>query len=286
MLAYRHLFHAGNFADVFKHSLLTRLVLAFEKKDSPFFVLDTHAGIGRYDLTHEWALKNAEFRDGIALIWGRKDAPDEFIPYFEAIRGENAANALRFYPGSPRVVRRLLRPVDRMVLVELNRKDCENLGGLFGGDRQTTVHLMDGYQSLKAFLPPKERRGLIFVDSSFDRAREFDRLTEGLVEAHRRFATGVYAIWYPLIEPLAMRAFERGLVETGISKILQLEISVLPVNWSGGMRGCGMLVVNPPFGFEAEARSMLKWLQPILSREAGGSQRMVWLAGESGAVHG
>jgi len=280
MLAYRHLFHAGNFADVFKHSLLTRLVLAFEKKDKPFFVLDTHAGIGRYDLTHEWALKNAEFRDGIAMVWGRKDVPDEFIPYFEAIRGENAGNALRFYPGSPRVVRRLLRPVDRMVLVELNKKDCEHLGGLFGGDRQTTVHLMDGYQSLKAFLPPKERRGLIFVDSSFDRSREFDRLTGGLVEAHRRFATGVYALWYPVMEPLAMRAFERGLIETGIRKILQLEISVLAENWSGGMRGCGMLVVNPPFGFEVQARSMLKWLQPALSREDGGSQRVVWLAGE------
>ena len=280
MLAYRHLFHAGNFADVFKHALLTRLVLAFEKKDKPFFVLDTHAGIGRYDLTHEWALKNAEFRDGIAMVWGRKDVPDEFIPYFEAIRAENAGSALRFYPGSPRIVRRLLRPVDRLVLVELNRKDCENLGGLFGGDRQTTVHLMDGYQSLKAFLPPKERRGLIFIDSSFDRAREFDRLTEGLVEAHRRFSTGVYALWYPLMEPLAMRAFERGIVACGIRKILQLEISVLPDEWSGGMRGCGMLVVNPPFGFEQDARSMLKWLQPVLAREDGGLQRVVWLAEE------
>lgn len=280
MLAYRHLFHAGNFADVFKHALLTRLVLALEKKDKPFFVLDTHAGIGRYDLTHEWALKNAEFRDGIAMVWGRKDVPDEFIPYLEAIRGENAGTALRFYPGSPRIVRRLLRPVDRMVLVELNRKDCENLGGLFGGDPQVKVHLMDGYQSLKAFLPPKERRGLVFIDSSFDRAREFDRLTDALVEAHRRFASGVYALWYPLMEPLAMRAFERGIVASGIRKILQLEISVLPDNWSGGMRGCGMLVVNPPFGFEQEARSMLKWLQPVLSREDGGSQREVWLAGE------
>jgi len=280
MLAYRHLFHAGNFADVFKHALLTRLVLALEKKDKPFFVLDTHAGIGRYDLTHEWALKNAEFRDGIARVWGRKDVPDEFIPYFEAVRGENAGTALRFYPGSPRIVRRLLRPVDRMALVELNRKDCENLAGLFGGDPQVKVHLMDGYQSLKAFLPPKERRGLVFIDSSFDRAREFDRLTDALVEAHRRFATGVYALWYPLMEPLAMRAFERGVVASGIRKILQLEISVLPDNWSRGMRGCGMLVVNPPFGFEQEARSMLKWLQPVLSREEGGSQRVVWLTGE------
>ena len=280
MLAYRHLFHAGSFADVFKHSLLTRLVLALEKKDKPFFVLDTHAGIGRYDLTHEWALKNAEFREGLAMVWGRKDVPDEFIPYFEAIRGENSGTALRFYPGSPRIVRRLLRPVDRMVLVELNRKDCESLGGLFRGDPHVKVHLMDGYHSLKAFLPPKERRGLVFIDSSFDRAREFDRLTDGLAEACRRFATGVYALWYPLMEPLHMRAFERGIAASGIRKILQLEISVLPEGWSAGMRGCGMLVVNPPFEFEQEARSMLKWLQPILSREDGGSHRVIWLAGE------
>lgn len=280
MLAYRHLFHAGNFADVFKHSLLARLVLALAAKDKPFFVLDTHAGIGRYDLTHEWALKNEEFKQGIAMVWGRPGAPREFAPYFDAIRGENAGNALRFYPGSPRIVRRLLRPSDRMILVELNKKDCENLGGLFSGDRQTSVYLMDGYQALKAFLPPQERRGLIFIDSSFDRAREFDRLTSALVEAHRRFATGVYALWYPLMEPLAMRAFERRLVATGIAKMLQLELSVVPEDWSPNMRGCGMVVVNPPFGFEAQARTMLKWLQPALSRQSGGSQRVVWLVPE------
>jgi len=280
MLAYRHLFHAGNFADVFKHSLLCRLVSGLEKKDSPFFVLDTHAGVGRYDLTHEWALKNAEFRHGIALVWGRSDVPDLFIPYFDAIRGENAAGSLRFYPGSPRIARRLLRSADRMVLVELNKKDCQSLGALFAGDRQTTVHLMDGYQALKAFLPPKERRGLIFVDSSFDRAREFQRLANGLAEAHRRFATGIYGLWYPLMEPLALTAFERQIIATGIRKILQLELSVMPEGHGEGMRGCGLLVVNPPFGFEEEARAMLAWLQPLLSRDGGGSRRIRWLAGE------
>jgi 23S rRNA (adenine2030-N6)-methyltransferase len=280
MLAYRHLFHAGNFADVFKHSLLCRLVLGLEKKDSPFVVLDTHAGIGRYDLTHEWALKNAEFRQGIALVWGRSDVPDLFIPYFDAIRGENSAGSLRFYPGSPRIARRLLRSADRMVLVELNKKDCQSLGGLFAGDRQTTVHLMDGYQALKAFLPPKERRGLIFIDSSFDRAREFQRLATGLAEAHRRFATGIYGLWYPLMEPLALTAFERQISATGIRKILQLELSVMPEGYGEGMRGCGLLVVNPPFGFEEEARAMLAWLQPLLSRDGGGSRRIRWLTGE------
>jgi 23S rRNA (adenine2030-N6)-methyltransferase len=280
MLAYRHLFHAGNFADVFKHSLLCRLVLGLEKKDSPFVVLDTHAGVGRYDLTHEWALKNAEFRHGIALVWGRSDVPDLFIPYFDAIRGENSAGSLRFYPGSPRIARRLLRSADRMVLVELNKKDCQSLGALFSGDRQTMVHLMDGYQALKAFLPPKERRGLIFIDSSFDRAREFQRLANGLAEAHRRFATGIYGLWYPLMEQVALTAFERQITATGIRKILQLELSVMPEGHGEGMRGCGLLVVNPPFGFEEEARAMLAWLQPLLSRDGGGSRRIRWLTGE------
>jgi 23S rRNA (adenine2030-N6)-methyltransferase len=280
MLAYRHLFHAGCFSDVFKHSLLTQLVLALEKKDKPFFVLDTHAGIGLYDLTHAWAQKNAEYKDGIALLWERKDAPNTLVPYLEAVRAENGHGTLRFYPGSPRIVRRLLRPNDRMVLIELNRKDCEELEALFRGDRQVMVRLMDGYQALRAFLPPKERRGLVYIDSSFDRAQEFRRLTEGLVEAHWRFATGVYALWYPLMEPTAMRAFERGVTATGIRKILQLELSVMPAEWGGNMRGCGLLVVNPPFGFDEIARSILDWLWPVLSRDRDGRHTVRWLVGE------
>ena len=280
MLAYRHQFHAGNFADVFKHALLAQLVLALEKKDKSLFCLDTHAGIAHYDLQHEWAQKNAEYKDGIELVWGRKDAPPVLAPYLEAVRAENPDGKLRYYPGSPRIVRRLMRPRDRLVLSELNPKDCASLATLFARDRQVSVHLMDGYQALKAFLPPPERRGLIFIDSSFDRAREFKRLTEGFVEAHRQFATGVYALWYPLLEPTVMLAFERRVTATGIRKILQLEISVQPREWALTLRGCGLLVVNPPFGFEATARAILAWLWPVLSRQADGEQRVRWLAPE------
>ncbi|HWH49083.1 MAG TPA: 23S rRNA (adenine(2030)-N(6))-methyltransferase RlmJ [Burkholderiales bacterium] len=280
MLAYRHLFHAGNFADVFKHALLTQLVLGLQKKDKPFFVLDTHAGIGTYDLTDPWAQKNAEYKDGIALLWERKDAPNTLVPYLEAVRAENVHGTLRFYPGSPRIVRRLLRPNDRLVLIELNRKDCEELEALFRGDRQVMVRLMDGYQALRAFLPPKERRGLVFIDSSFDRAQEFKRLTEGLVEAYRRFETGVYALWYPLMEPTAMRAFERGVMATDIRKVLQLELSVMPDDWAGNLRGCGLLVVNPPFGFAEIARSILAWLWPVLSQDRDGGHGVKWLVEE------
>src|SRR4051812_8316929 len=134
MLAYRHLFHAGNFADVFKHALLAQLVLGLAKKDKPFFCLDTHAGTGRYDLTHEWARKNAEYKTGISFIWSRADLPAEMAPYMDAVRAENADRKLNFYPGSPRIVRGLMRAHDRLALTELNKRDCETLAALFAKD--------------------------------------------------------------------------------------------------------------------------------------------------------
>jgi len=265
---------------VFKHALLAQLALAMAKKDKPFFCLDTHAGIGRYDLMHEWAQKNAEYKDGIARIWERADAPPAMSAYLDAVRAENAQGGLQFYPGSPRILRRLMRRGDRLALTELNKKDCATLEELFRGDRQVHVRLLDGYQGLLALLPPPERRGLVLIDSSFDRAHEFDRLIEGFAKAYRKFATGVYALWYPLMEPAAMVAFERAVKATGIRKILQLELAVHDVGWSGYLRGCGMLVVNPPYGFEAAAREILDWIWPALAADSAGGTRVQWLAGE------
>ena len=173
-----------------------------------------------------------EFRDGIERLWERSDLPALLEPYMEAVRAENPDGKLRFYPGSPLIARRFLRPGDRMVLSELNKTDVAELGALFARDRQVTVHLMDGYQALKAHLPPQERRGLVLVDSSFDRAGELRRVAEALADAHERWATGIYAIWYPLLEPAAMRGFERDVVATGIRKILQLELSVRARRWT------------------------------------------------------
>ncbi|MEO7728949.1 MAG: 23S rRNA (adenine(2030)-N(6))-methyltransferase RlmJ [Burkholderiales bacterium] len=280
MLAYRHLFHAGNFADVFKHALLAQLVLGLAKKDKPFCCLDTHAGIGLYDLTHDWARKNAEYKTGIELVWSRKDAPPEMSPYLDAVRAVNTGAKLNYYPGSPRIVRGLMRAHDRLALTELNKRDFETLEKLFAGDRQVQVRLLDGYQALKALLPPPERRGLVFIDSSFDRAQEFKRLTDGFVEGHRKFATGVYALWYPLMDALAMQGFERRVTATGIPKILQIELAVRDLGITGSVRGCGMLVVNPPFGFEAAARKITNWLWPVLAQDGAGSERVRWLVPE------
>ena len=278
MLAYRHHFHAGNFADVFKHALLVRLLAAVAAKEKPFCYLDTHAGIGRYDLAHPWAQKNAEFRGGIGRLWERGDVPALLAPYLDAVRAENPDGKLRFYPGSPLIARRFLRRGDRMVLSELNKTDVAELGARFARDRQVTVHLMDGYQALKAHLPPQERRGLVLVDSSFDRAGEFRRVADGLALAHERWATGIYAVWYPLMEPAAMRGFERDVVATGIRKILQAELSVRPDTFTGALRGCGMLVVNPPYRFDAEAEAIAAWLAAALAPD--GAHRARWLVSE------
>jgi 23S rRNA (adenine2030-N6)-methyltransferase len=278
VLAYRHHFHAGNFADVFKHALLARLLAAVTAKDKPFCYLDTHAGIGRYDLSHPWAQKNAEFRNGIARLWDRGDLPAPLLPYMEAVRAENPDGKLRFYPGSPLIARRFLRPGDRMVLSELNRTDVAELGELFARDRQVTVHLMDGYQSLKAHLPPQERRGVVLIDSSFDRAGELKRVVDGLARAHERWATGIYAIWYPLLEPAAMRGFERDMVATGIRKILQLELSMTPDVWTQTLGGCGMLVVSPPYRYDGDAEVIVAWLAKMLATESRSRRR--WLVPE------
>jgi 23S rRNA (adenine2030-N6)-methyltransferase len=278
VLAYRHHFHAGNFADVFKHALLAQLLAAVAAKDKPFFYLDTHAGIGRYDLAHAWAQKNAEFRDGIGRLWGRDDLPEPLVPYMALVRQENPDGKLRFYPGSPLIARRFLRPGDRMVLSELNKTDVAELGALFARDRQVTVHLMDGYHALKAHLPPKERRGLVLVDSSFDRSGEFRRVAAALAAAHERWATGIYAIWYPLMEPAAMRGFERDVAATGVRKILQLELSLRPDTLAGALHGCGLLVVNPPYRFDAEASAIAASLAASLAPD--GAQRARWLVAE------
>jgi 23S rRNA (adenine2030-N6)-methyltransferase len=280
MLAYRHLFHAGNFADVFKHALLTRLLVALGGKPQPYCYLDTHAGTGRYDLAHEWAWKTREFENGIGRLWDRADIPAALAPYLDAVRSENPRGRLRFYPGSPLIALKLRRPGDRVVLAELNRKDCAELEAAVARERHVAVHHMDGYQALKAFLPPPERRGLVLLDSSFDRSREFARIARALKDAHRRWATGMFAVWYPLMAPAAMRSFELDVRKTGMTKVLRLELRVREGNVAAPIPGCGMLVVNPPWKFEAEARPLLEWLRKALAVEGAGGARVEWLVPE------
>jgi 23S rRNA (adenine2030-N6)-methyltransferase len=280
MLSYRHMFHAGNFADVFKHALLTRLLAALSAKDKPWFYLDTHAGIGRYDLSHAWAKKAREYETGVARVWKQRDMPALLAPYFDAVRALNPEGALRCYPGSPLIAKHFMREHDRMVLVELNKTDHAELQSVFARERRVAVQLMDAYQSLRAYLPPPERRGLVLIDSSFDRAHEFDRIVKALKEAYARWATGMYAIWYPLMEPRAMQDFLGSVQRSGIRKILRLELVVRDGNDTEFIPGCGMLAINPPWHFADEARAIVDWLRPKLAVTGRGRSTVEWLVPE------
>jgi 23S rRNA (adenine2030-N6)-methyltransferase len=280
MLSYRHMFHAGNFADVFKHALLTRLVIAMSGKEKPYLYLDTHAGIALYDLMHSWAQKAREYENGIARLWHAKDLPSVLEPYMEAVRAVNPHPTLRFYPGSPLVAKRFMGDADRMVLVELNKVDCGELENVMSRERHVSVQCMDAYQSLKTYLPPPERRGLVLIDSSFDRARELNRVLKALKEAHARWATGVYAVWYPLMEAESMRNFALEIQRSRIRKVLRLEIEVRERDESGIIPGCGMLVVNPPWHFDQEAKVIAEWLAKKLVVSGRPRARVDWLVKE------
>ncbi len=280
MLSYRHRFHAGNFADVFKHAALSRLLALLTRKDKPIAYVDTHAGIGLYDLSHPWSRKNAEHVEGIGRLWRREDTPAALVPWLDVVRAHNPGPALTHYPGSPVLAAALLRPSDRLVLCELNRDDCAALKSCVRRDARAGVHHVDAAQALKAFLPPRERRGLVLVDPPYDRAGDLARLAEALQAAHRRWATGVLAGWYPLMDPRSMARFERALVASGVRPILQLELAVRGAGWRESLRGCGLLVVNPPWEFDAESGHWLEWLWRALAPTEEGGVRVGWLVPE------
>src|SRR4029453_19212780 len=222
---YRHAYHAGNFSDVVKHVVLTRIVEYLKRKDAAFRVIDTHAGIGRYELTSKQAQKTGEWRDGIGRLAGQKFAPEVnalLRPYLDAAGLHGDSREIVEYPGSPLIARRLLRKQDRLFAVELHPADAAELKGLFAGDVQVRVLELDGWLALGAQLPPKEKRGLVLIDPPFEEPGEFDRMADALGKAHRRWPGGIYALWYPVKNAREVAAFRQRLRHAGIPKILDL----------------------------------------------------------------
>jgi len=280
MLSYRHGFHAGNFADVFKHAVLSLLVQGFLRKDKPFLYLDTHAGAGRYDLGSVMAKKNSEFAGGIGRLWKQDEVPQTLRAYREAVAALNHGQALKLYPGSPRIVRHFLRAKDRMVLCELHSKEVEHLQQEFQADRRVSVHPMDGYQALKAFLPPLERRGLVLIDPAFELKNERASLLEALGQAYKRFPTGTYAIWYPIQDRQATDWFHRQLVRSGIRSVLLAELRIFDEDAPLRLNGSGMVIINPPWQLDEHLKSLGPWLWEVLSPEGLGGFRLDWLVPE------
>lgn len=268
---YRHHYHAGNFADCVKHALYLALLRRITRKDKPVFLLDTHAGIGRYDLAAGPAEKTGEWRGGIGRVM-ESSAP-ALADYLGMVR------ELGLYPGSPAIARAAMREGDRLALCELHDEDAAILRRGFRHDSRVHVHHRDGYEALRALLPPPERRGLILLDPPFERGDEFAALAAALEGAWRKFPSGLYAAWYPVKHRPPVRAFFMDLAARGIRDMIAAELLLRVPTDPGRLNGCGLVIVNPPFGFEAEAEAILAALAGILA-EADGGFSVTRLAGE------
>lgn len=280
---YRHIYHAGNFADVLKHAVLARLIVYLQQKDKAFRVLDTHAGIGLYDLSSEEAQKTGEWRDGIGRLLEAELSPqarDLLAPYIDAVRSLNPDGEIRRYPGSPKLARMLFRPQDRLSAMELHPDDHRVLARQFDGDFQVRVTELDGWLALGAHLPPKEKRGLVLVDPPFEIENEYERLADGLAKAHRRFSTGVYCLWYPIKKGAPIAEFHEALKALDIPKMLCAELSVKSDRDTTGLSGSGLVIVNPPYTLKDELHLLLPELKTILAQDRFASQRCFWLRGE------
>ncbi|MER9375545.1 23S rRNA (adenine(2030)-N(6))-methyltransferase RlmJ [Mesorhizobium sp. M0491] len=280
---YRHAYHAGNFADVVKHVVLTRLLEYLKQKDKAFRVVDTHAGIGRYDLSSVEAQKTGEWQGGIGrLIDASFAAPVAVLlaPYLETIRSLNPEGGIQKYPGSPLIARHLMRKQDRLTAIELHPKDAARLRTFFAGDFQARITELDGWLALGAYLPPKEKRGLVLIDPPFEEAGEFERLVDGLIRAHKRWPGGIYALWYPIKDRKAIIAFRKALKQSGIPKLLDIEFEIRPASSEPSLDGSGLLVVNPPFTLEGELRMLLPALHRLLAVGRPAHWSLEWLAGE------
>lgn len=279
---YRHAFHAGNFADVLKHATLALAIEHLKRKDKAFVVIDTHAGTGSYDLQAEEAARTREAAGGIDRLLARRDPHPLLAPYLTAVRNLNRTHAgdCRWYPGSPRLAYDLLRPADRLVAVELHPRDLQALAAEFGADRRVDVHGLDGWLALKSFLPPRERRGLVLVDPPFERPGEYGRLVDGLRLAHRRWATGVYILWYAIKDEAEAAAFVRDVAALALPRTLLVELRIGSLPGDARMSGCGLVLVNPPWRLDEELRALLPWLQSTLARGPGAGHRVEWLVGE------
>jgi 23S rRNA (adenine2030-N6)-methyltransferase len=278
---YRHAFHAGNFADVLKHAVLVRILLHLRAKPAAFRVIDTHAGAGRYDLAGPEATRSLEWREGIArLVAAPLGEPARLLlaPYLDAIAALNKPGNLTCYPGSPALVRAFLRAQDRLLACELEPNAAAALARYLARDRRSKAFAIDGWTALHAYVPPKERRGLVLMDPSFEDAGDFARLGEALEAAQRKWAGGTYLLWYPVKERAGPDALARRLRRSGIAKILRVELSLGGMRADNRLGACGLIVVNPPWTLADELAILLPELAAILS--AGGAHRVDWVASE------
>ena len=280
MLSYRHSFHAGNHADVLKHIVQTLIIESLKEKEKPFLYLDTHAGAGRYQLTNAHATRTGEYLEGIARLWQQEEVPELILPYLEAVGSLNTSDELRYYPGSPLLAAKLLREQDLLMLTELHPTDFPLLRTEFSRDKRVRVCREDGFGQLKSKLPPASRRGFALIDPPYEPKQDYSAVVKGIVEGYKRFATGTYAIWYPVVHRQQIKRMLKELEATGIRKILQIELAVKPDSDQLGMTASGMIVINPPWKLASQMASILPWLHKTLVPEGTGHTLVEWVVPE------
>jgi 23S rRNA (adenine2030-N6)-methyltransferase len=281
---YRHAFHAGNFADVVKHAILARILVYLGRKDAPFRFIDTHAGAGRYDLGSAEAVRSPEWREGVARLLAA--SPPEAVrallaPYIRAVGPHDAKGVPASYPGSPAIAQALMRPQDRIALCEAHAEEREKLVAALGRDSRLSIVGTDGYVALNAYIPPKERRGLVLIDPPFEEANEAARIEEALARALRKWPAGVFLAWRPIREAAADAHFLNSVAALGVPGVLRIEIDVGPgpvgAHGQRPLSGAGLLIVNPPHTLIDEARTLMPWLAGLMAREGRGTHVCAWL---------
>jgi 23S rRNA (adenine2030-N6)-methyltransferase len=276
LLSYRHSFHSGNFADVIKHIVLVEVLERLVKKDKPFDYIDTHAGAGLFDLKSGHATRLDEYQNGIARL--EQSQWPELAKYLEIINRVNENGALAVYPGSPFIARCFLRPGDKAWLYELHPADFELLKQSMGPSRQVKIQCQDGLSGLLGLLPPTSRRGLVLIDPSYEIKTDYDQVLTTVSKAYKKFSTGIYAIWYPVVERLRIDRLEAGLINSGIRDIQRYELAVAPDSTERGMTAAGMIVINPPWGLHEKMSALLPRLVRVLSDGSGFSKCDVLVA--------
>lgn len=269
MLSYRHAFHAGNFADVLKHVILIQLLEYLSKKEQPFCCIDTHAGAGDYALDSAYALKNKEFSTGIAKLWQRDDLPDAVASYVQLIKQANHDGKMDRYLGSPLIMQALLRNKDRLFLYELHTAEVALLTTAIGRDKRVKVFHADGLKNALSLLPPQERRGLILIDPSYELKTDYSEIPKTLIAMHKRFATGTYALWYPVVERRRNQELERAIQNSGIKNVQLFELGIAADTHEHGMTASGLIIINPPWTLKTQMQTVLPWLLEALGNHNG-----------------
>lgn len=278
---YRHAFHAGNFADVLKHAVLARILDYLARKDAGYRVIDSHAGIGLYDLAADEALRTGEWQGGVGRIRTARLSPalaDWLGPWLASLRSVNGGDDLLLYPGSPAVATALGRLQDRYHFNELHPQDAATLAALYAGDRRVRLSSEDGYITVRAQLPPHERRGIVVIDPPFEEAGEFDRLTRAVQDAYKRFATGCLLIWYPIKDVAAVDAFLKEAATVGYPRLIAIEQWIREPGGDGPLSGAGVLIANPPYTLVDETEAILPELTRLLAEDSGAGGRVLRLA--------